>query len=455
MKKIKYFIIGIIVCIVAIIVVIISTNVKNRKEHPEEYHYTDENTISDESRAHLSYLETLNKVNNPDDFFTVVNCVNQYITAINRLNITNKNATEEVKSNLRNNIYKMLSKEYISNNDITQDNVNNYIDDVSDTAYFIPLIAKSIQNNDSSTTRYIVYGIEEDINYKFLRELYIIINTDNINGTYSIEPIVNHNYTNINDVKLEKKDINIEKNSVNEIVRVIGNDEYTSQKYLEYYKCLAIGRPDLAYEFLDNEYKEKRYGTLENYERHIQENLEDIKAIKLEKYGVDRQEDYNEYICQDTYGKIYIFNVKNPMELSIQLDVYTIESDSYKEQYENVKEETKVEMNINKFILMINNQDYETAYNLLDENFKNNYFKTLDDFINYVKIYAYKYNTLEKTSFDVNGNTYICRVELTDATNGQYIDETKGTGGSGYVIEWIFYIKLGKNGEFRVSFDVK
>ena len=69
----------------------------------------------------------------------------------------------------------MLSKEYISNNDITQDNVNNYIDDVSDTAYFIPLIAKSIQNNDSTTTRYIVYGIEEDINYNFLRDLYIII----------------------------------------------------------------------------------------------------------------------------------------------------------------------------------------------------------------------------------------------------------------------------------------
>lgn len=455
MKKLKYLIIGIAI-IVLILIIILVTVFKDKRpyEHSEANHY---NEIANDTEAQkvISKRLTLNEVDNIDDFFTIVNCVNQYITAINRLNITNKNATEEVKSNLRNNIYKMLSKEYILNNNITQDNIDNYVDDASDTAYFIPLIAKSIQNNDSSTTRYIVYGIEEDINYKFLRELYIIINTDNINGTYSIEPIVNHNYTNIDDVKLEKKDINIEKNSVNEIVRVIGNDEYTSQKYLEYYKCLAIGRPDLAYEFLDNEYKEKRYGTLENYERHIQENLEDIKAIKLEKYGVDRQEDYNEYICQDTYGKIYIFNVKNPMELSIQLDVYTIESDSYKEQYENGNEETKVEMNINKFILMINNQDYETAYNLLDENFKNNYFKTLDDFINYVKIYAYKYNTLEKTSFDVNGNTYICRVELTDATNGQYIDETKGTGGSGYVIEWIFYIKLGKNGEFRVSFDVK
>ena len=455
MKKLKYLIIGIAVIILILIIILVTVFKDKRPYEDSEANHYNEIANDTEAQKVISKRSTLNEVDNEDDFFTVVNCVNQYITAVNRLSLTDENTSEEAKNGLRKNVYEMLSKEYISKNNITQANVDNYLNDVSNSAYFIPLKVKSIQNKEETTTRYIIYGIEEDMNYTFLRDLYIIVNMDNTNNTYSIEPIINHNYTNVDDIKLENKTINIEKNNVNEIVKVIGNDEYTSQKYLEYYKCLSIGRPDIAYEFLDKNYREKRFETLENYKKYIQDNLEDIKLIKLEKYGIDRKEEYSQYVCQDTYGKMYIFNAKNPMELSIQLDIYTIESDSYKEQYENGNEEIKVQMNVNKFILMINNQDFEAAYNLLDDNFKNNYFNTLEDFINYMRVYAYKYNNLEIRNFSVKGNIYVCDCALTDATNGQYIDETKGTGGSGYLLEWTFYIQLGENGEFKISFDVK
>ena len=158
-------------------------------------------------------------------------------------------------------------------------------------------------------------------------------------------------------------------------------------------------------------------------------------------------------MCQDTYGKMYIFNVEKPMDFSLQLDIYTIESDEYKEQYESGNEEIKVQMNVNKFILMINNQDYETAYNLLDENFKNNYFKTLDDFVLYVRNKAYKYNDFEIKSFNANGNVYMCGANLWDLTGGSYVDATKGTSG-GYVYEWTFFVQLGEDKNFTISFGV-
>ena len=454
MKKIKYFIIGIVLLIIIVVITIVAINMKDRKENPEAYQYIDENTITEEGREQINYRKALNDVNSPDDFFTAVNCVNQYITAVNRLSITNENTSGEAKNGLRKNVYEMLSKDYISDNNITQGNVDNYLNDVSNSVYFIPLRAKSIQDDNFTTTRYIIYGIEEDMNYNFLRDLYIIVNTDNTNKTFSIEPIINHNYTNIDDVKLDSKKITIEKNNVNEIIKVVASDEYTSQQYLLYYKYLAIGRPDIAYEFLDKEYREKRFGSLEKYQQYIQDNLDDVKAVKLGKYGVDRQKEYNQYVCQDTYGKMYVFNVEKPMDFSLQLDIYTIESDEYKEQYETGNEEIKVQMNVNKFILMINNQDYETAYNLLDENFKNNYFKTLEDFINYMKVYAYKYNNVEIRNFNVNGNVYICEGVLTDATNGQYVDETKGTAGSGSALAWTFYMQLGDGEDFKISFEV-
>ena len=112
-------------------------------------------------------------------------------------------------------------------------------------------------------------------------------------------------------------------------------------------------------------------------------------------------------------------------------------------------------MNLNRFILMINNQDYEAAYSVLDSNFKNNYFKNIEDFEKYIKTYAYRYNNMKINSFDIKGNVYSCSVSLVDASNGVYVDEGKGTGGAGYVYNWNFYMQLGKNYDFTISFEVQ
>lgn len=66
----------------------------------------------------------------------------------------------------------------------------------------------------------------------------------------------------------------------------------------------------------------------------------------------------------------------------------------------------------------------------------------------------YRYNDLSFESFDVNGNIYSCTVKLTDLSEGKYVDETKGTGGSGYIYTWNFVMQLKDNYEFTLSFEV-
>ena len=62
-------------------------------------------------------------------------------------------------------------------------------------------------------------------------------------------------------------------------------------------------------------------------------------------------------------------------------------------------------MNIDKFFQMLNAKDYKAAYEKLDMNFKNNYFKTEQDFENYIKQRVFSYNKVEYVSYngDISG----------------------------------------------------
>ena len=150
---------------------------------------------------------------------------------------------EELINSFKINIYNLLDQEYIEKNNVTQDNVYDYVDDINQTViFFVPLKMKSIASENEETTRYIVYGIEEDINNTYLGDLYIIVNRDNNNGTFSIEPILNGNYNSIDDISLESKVIQINKNENNTVSKVVASDEYVCRNYLDYYKKLILGR---------------------------------------------------------------------------------------------------------------------------------------------------------------------------------------------------------------------
>ena len=93
---------------------------------------------------------------------------------------------------------------------------------------------------------------------------------------------------------------------------------------------------------------------------------------------------------------------------------------------------------------MINNLEYKVAYEKLDSNFRNTYFKTVEEFENYMKNHVFRYNVFDKTEYsnEIKG-IHSYKVLLKDAT---YENETE--------IEFNIVMKLLDNADFVMSFEV-
>ena len=74
-------------------------------------------------------------------------------------------------------------------------------------------------------------------------------------------------------------------------------------------------------------------------------------------------------------------------------------------------------MNIDKFFQMINRQDYKTAYSCIAQSYKNNYFKTEEEFITYAKNNFYTYNDVTYKNYEQKGSyLYTFNINLSDLT---------------------------------------
>ena len=183
------------------------------------------------------------------------------------------------------------------------------------------------------------------------------------------------------------------------------------------YKRLALSVPELAYNYMDEEYRNKRFESIEGFKEYIENNRDNIEEISLKKYLAENNDNYTEYVGQDKYGNLYIFDEKGILDFTLKLDTYTIPTDKFKETYNTAEDYKKVQMNIDKFFQMINRQDYKTAYSCLAQNYKDNYFKTQEEFEKYVKNNFYTYNKVSYEKYEQKGNKlYIFSIKLEDIT---------------------------------------
>ena len=80
---------------------------------------------------------------------------------------------------------------------------------------------------------------------------------------------------------------------------------------------------------------------------------------------------------------------------------------------EGMPDRNRMQVYFGTFITYIENNEYEKAYALLNENFKNNYFKTLSSFESYFENYP-KNIMVNYTDIDRQGELYILTVEISD-----------------------------------------
>ena len=407
MKKIK-----IIMILLAIMIILITITLLliNQKEDFSEESQNDSGMIENLPQ------EDINKEQERINLLKVKSSINSYISIVNKNN-TSYFTTDENGNNIRiiseqeirKSIYELLSQVYISKNNITEDNVYEFVDDINENLIFNVLDIRYYKNDNSD--QYVVYGFYQNLQNEFIKYAYYIVNIDEAENIFSIEPVEGDN---LEIEKIAVEDTNITKNDNNIIPAVNTDNESICNEYLLDYKRLMLSRPQEAYNILNEEYKQKKYGSLENFEEYINSNREIIQGVRLDKYSISVKEKETEYVCIDQYGNYYIFTENGVMDYTVILDTYTINLPQFLEKYENGNEQVKVGMNIEKFISSINMKDYKYAYSCLADSFKANSYQTQESFEEYVKSNFFEKNKIEYESFSKEGENYIYEIKISD-----------------------------------------
>ena len=427
MKKAKINIMILILIILVIIVVLgilIYLNKNSSNNDPELRKQENEYIEVKNNPASIINGKKPQLVQYRNIYFTISTLVENYIKCVSN------NDKEE--------IYNILDKDYIKENKITEENVLEKIEKYSK-------IEKSKIKDiyELSGSRYTTYYIEYNINDK---DIYFAMNTDFTNKTFSIMPIKEQEYnkllnTIIEDKYGEEKQIDI--NNFNKIIYENISEEQMAENLIQDYVTNALYYLEDSYNSLDEEYRKKRFANIENFREYIEDNKEilkkldksDIKIysdfdnekdyekyvneldkIHLSKYATQETLDGVEYMCIDELGNYYIFDTTSVMKYTLKLDTYTIESEKFKTEYNNGSIQRKAQLNIDKFIKMLNNKDYKNAYKILDYGFKNNYFKTEEDFKNYMKNNLFEYNNVSYEEFSQEDEINIYKIIVSDKT---------------------------------------
>ena len=422
MEKIKKILVVLFIIIVVLILLIIFL-LKRQNQ--------DVNTIVEDDSNEFGEEIILEKDNNgytdvsdAGTFFSVVDVVKRY-EKLCKLNI--EYASPEVYINedeylldIKNEedrksaIYNLLDNQYVKKNGITIANVDKYVYTIDIDTILLPKRMKVKYGTESNTYIYEVYLIKD----KDVQNKYFIVRTNNSSQTFSLE-FINQDIGDIIDLNINENNDSIKNMGYNDFeIETMTIDEIT-QKYFENYKELVMAKPEIIYkDYLEDEYKQKRYGSFEEYDKYVKDNIDQIETSQITKYTTNMtSENKIEYVCMDQYENIYIFDEDSIMQYKIRFDTYTIPTEKFRDTYKSSTDEQKIQMNVNKFVQMINRQDYRTSYSLIDDGFKNNYFKTNEDFEKFIKEKFFLYNSISFKSIDTKGNnTYVIKTEISDIT---------------------------------------
>lgn len=442
MKKIRALIISMIVIIIFIIIIIVI--LKNNLAKDEKIVLNNQKIDAETMDTYETSYE-IERVKNKNKYYAVEKILNTYIYYIKEIKGIidfQKYDDETIIESGASQLYNILDPEYISKYNIKKSDLQNKIKEYDN--YDLKIKEMYLYEKSSSINIYIVYAnLGND-------DLQLIIKTDSQNMTFSVfldDYMRENKYgPNMYIESIEISDDNIEKNNDNQYRYVNITDEYMAVQYMDSLKDNLLNNIQYTYEnLLDNEYKNTRFGNIESYMKYINDNKAEIEQMKIKKFNVNYYDNYTEYVCMDQYENYYIFKENYIMDYTFKLDTYTIITENFEKTYKTANSEKKVQMNIDKFIQMINRHDYITSYNCLADSFKSNYFKTQEEFENYIKNNFFAHNKLKFKNFEEKGNNiYACTIQLTDLT-----------GENSEIKEITIIMKLNDNLDFEMSFSIE
>lgn len=452
MKHLKLLIITIIIIILILLGVLIWLLQEKKEEANTQVNEFD-TTIG---TGFLQVNKTLQPVTVRNDFYAVKTCVNKFYSAYKNLfNQANSNyaleeealefAKKEQEEN-QNIVYHMLDNEYTQYAGLTNNNIIEKLEKITEVDVEIQNMYVSEQT--LNTAAYFVYGNLIENATGNITNFKILVKLDKLNKTFKImmQDYIDEKYSNI------RQGEEIVENIVGESIanekdntfdtKSVPDGEYVIDLFNSYKKTILYNR-NRAYQLLEPEYAIKRFGTKQNFDNYLQENIQKLVTKSISEYQKSNTENgYTQYICIDNYQNYYIFKETAPMQYTVILDTYTIDLPEFKEKYANSTEEQKVLLNIQKFFEAINHADYRYAYNKLDATYKANNFASLEQFESYVKTNFFAQNKLAASKAEIQGDNYLYNITISDAT-----EQSKNT------VTKTFVMQLKEGTDFVMSFS--
>lgn len=425
-KILKWIIIlTIIMMIVLIMILLINNTINNEKEQSNWIDTTVDNDGVYPESEELKYEEVA-KLTDADDFATIYTYIKNYITYYQ-----NK---EEIK------IKNITDAQYTQKDKLEYSQFDNTKKFIVNSAYY--------ENEKLTITRYYVFGVnKQEINGNYIyNNIAFIVRCDYDNMTFSIVPIFNVNEDDIQQIRNNYRHISndIIENEDNILKFNRMKDEDIVDIYVNKYIYNCLHNSEETYNnLLNEEYKNGRFGNLQQYKSYIELIKEKIINFEDSIYQKNETEKYNKYIIKDNYNNYYVIIEKGFLDYTIMLDNYTILDENYIQKYNSLDNKSKAHTNIDMFIKMINTKDYQHAYEKLDNTFKANNFGTIENFIEYIKSNFYDNNLLEVDSVEQKNDIYIVNVRL-QSDNSNTREEMKKS----------FVVKLGEDTDFTMSFNV-
>ena len=405
-KTLILLMIIVVIIIISIVVALLLLTTSNNGE------VANNNTVSEENNNETEAELQINE----SKYYNITNVVRTYLGALDKSKYilsdgTNYSEDESTKES----IYNLLSTEYIESNNITVENVYDYVKDVNENVTFVPLDMRISQG--SNVEKFLVYGNIVYMDSQDLEKVYVIVNIDNTNNTFSIEPINNEEISNINDFKFESTLDTIEKNYSNTYLNNNMSDEDISKEKFNNFKLLILRKSEDLFNLLNEEYRNKKFGDYNGFSQYIDSNYDRLRTINLSMYQVTEEDGYKQYVLLDQDDRYYIFKETSENKEEIYLDTYTVDLPEFLDRYNGADDEYKVGYNVEKFITAINDGDYKYAYNLLDETFRRNNYPSQGDFENFVKTNFFENNEIQHNNVEKQGNQFVYGITIINKDN--------------------------------------
>lgn len=422
----KYIIILAIISLIVFVGVVIGLNNKkiNKKELVEK-----ENEILKESEIQKMEEENdtndLQEVTSDSKYYAVTNIVDTFFKGMEKFKegysiiisgVSDENVLKEESEGeiayTRETLKKQLEI-YIKENNLTDKELENMYKKYAGNNF---AISKMYQKNITQNIKcFLIEGILSSNN----QEYKMVIVVDEKNMTYTIYPMEYLEKTygksyNINTIQLSMTEIS--NNKSNTFKYETYTEQEIANKYVHNFMFYMNKGENYVYDLLDNEYREKRFGNLENFKEYIKQSSY-LKNLKMNDYQFDEDENKNKIlVCRDIYENYYIFKIKAVMDYTVIIDNHTIDLPQFKEKYTMAKDKNKIAMNVEKIKDAINTQDYSYIYEKLNMTFRNNNYQTQKKFETDIKEKIYEHNNFEYNKIEEQDGIYIIDITVKDQT---------------------------------------